>query len=285
MSKPVLLWVDTTVGLPDAAPRVQAARVFEVACVQGPGCVTAELERVQPHALCFDFDYPDQAGLAAMQLIKQSHPRLPILMLTLEHSESLAVWAFRARVWNYLVKPVSTVELTDNLKSLASLGGRASPPRAALAPKALLPSELPVQSLPPEVARLRPALDYVARNYHQRISASVAARHCGLSRFDFSRKFRVAFGKTFREYLLRVRITEACRLLAEGRVSVTGAAYSVGFNDGSHFARMFKRFMGALPSEYQVGDRDLPLQSAARGEVVYSGVRRRSTDGAVATAG
>jgi hypothetical protein len=35
-----------------------------------------------------------------------------------QHSESLAVWAFRNRVWNFLVKPVRTSELRANFDVL-----------------------------------------------------------------------------------------------------------------------------------------------------------------------
>jgi len=98
LSKPLLLWVDCTSGLPDAELRVRAAAYFEIEQVRGTSQAAAELARLKPHALCFDFDYPDQKCLQGMQAIKLSHPRLPILMLTFEHSESLAVWAFRARV-------------------------------------------------------------------------------------------------------------------------------------------------------------------------------------------
>ena len=216
-----------------------------------------------------------------MQAIKQTYPRLPILMLTLEHSESLAVWAFRARAWNYLVKPVTPEELAENLKALANLGVRASAPRTAQLLRASVPSDLPVQSMSANVARLQPAVHYVAQHYHERISAIVAARTCGLTRFDFSRKFRAAFGTTFREYLLRVRIAEARRMLAEGRVSITGIAYSVGFNDGSHFARIFRRLTGALPSEYpaqqaQTDQHELPPASPAG-----TGMLRRASDHAL----
>ena len=70
---------------------------------------------------------------------------------------------------------------------------------------------------------------------------------------------------TFREYLLRARIHEARRLLIGGNISVTGVAYSVGFNDGSHFARIFKRITGHLPSDYRASDpaRSLPLRRRA----------------------
>ena len=284
MSKPTLLWVDCTSGMPDAEPRVWAASIFAVTRVQGTAAAARELERGRFQAVCFDCDYPDQSCLQAMKVIKQAHARLPMLMLTVQHSEALAVWAFRSRLWNYFVKPVPQVELVESLRSLANLGQRGSPPRAAPSVHAPIPDDLPVQPVPPEVARLQPALRYVAANYHQRVSVNAVAKSCGLTRFEFSRRFRDTFKTTFRDYLLRVRICEARRLLTEGRVSITGIAYSVGFNDGSHFARMFRRFTGILPSEYS-GGRLSALAPWAGSSSTDAGLRRRATDTAAAVAG
>lgn len=143
--------------------RIRCASIFEVVQAASVDQAAFELARLKPAALIFDFDYPDQNRLHAMQAIKQSHTRLPILMLTLEHSEALAVWAFRARVWNYLVKPVSPAEFSENLNALANIGGRASPPRVAQLLSAAVPSELPVQPLAPNEARLQRALHHVKR--------------------------------------------------------------------------------------------------------------------------
>ena len=252
--KPLLLWFDCTTDAQDAELRVQCARVFEVAHITRLERAPDDIERLKPSVLCFDFDQPDQNRLRAMQAIKKAYPKLPILMLTVGHSESLAVWAFRARMWNYLVKPVSRTELAENLSALARIGNRASPPRVAQLLEAILPDDLPVQPVESNVAQLQPALHYVKQHYHDKISAVVAAEHCGVTRFEFSRKFHAAFGLTFREYLSRVRITEARRLLAEGRLSITEVAYAVGFSDGSHFAHMFKRYTRVLPSRYQPTD-------------------------------
>ena len=277
MPKPLLLWFDWASGVPDAELRIRCASVFEVAQSSGVEHAATELARLKPSVLCFDFDYPDQSRLRAMQEIKQSYPRLPILMLTLDHSELLAVWAFRARVWNYLVKPVSPAEFSENLHALANIGNRASPPRVAQMLNAVVPSELPVQPIAPEVARLQPALHHVKHHYHEKVMASAAARSCGLTRFEFSRKFKAAFGMTFREYLLRVRLAEARRLLTEGSASVTAVGFSVGFNDGSHFARMFRRYTGMLPSAYVASE--LAAQDArARPGGAQPEFRRRATD-------
>jgi AraC-like DNA-binding protein len=66
-------------------------------------------------------------------------------------------------------------------------------------------------------------------------------------------------------------------------VSITGIAYSVGFNDGSHFARMFRRFTGMLPSQYAEAQTVAPTQAAASG--VDSGLRRRASDSSAAWVG
>jgi AraC-like DNA-binding protein/ActR/RegA family two-component response regulator len=250
-NKPTLLWFDCISGIEEPTLRVQCARVFEVARSTLLGQAAEEIGRVKPSALCFDFDHPDQVRLSAMQAIKKANPKLPILMLTVHHSESLAVWAFRARVWNYLVKPVPPAEFAANLDALARICARGSPPRIAQTLEAAVPLDLPVQPLDPATARLQPALQHVMQRYHEKVSASVAAAACGLTRFEFSRKFRAAFGMTFRDYVVQVRIAEARRLLTEGALSVTEVGFAVGFNDGSHFARMFRRHAHVLPSEFR----------------------------------
>jgi AraC family transcriptional regulator len=94
------------------------------------------------------------------------------------------------------------------------------------------------------------ALDFVRDHFHEKFPASAIARHCGLSRFQFSRSFHDVYGITFREYLLRYRIRAACERLLAGDTPVTEIAYAVGFHDGSYFARMFRRYTGVLPSQY-----------------------------------
>jgi AraC-like DNA-binding protein len=89
---------------------------------------------------------------------------------------------------------------------------------------------------------------------------------------------RAAFGTTFRQYLLRVRIAEARRMLTEGRVSITGIAYSVGFNDGSHFACVFRRLTGALPSEYVAKQAPNEQSELPAASTVSSGMLRRASD-------
>lgn len=275
-----MLWFDCTQGVHDAELRIQCSNVFEVAHTSRLERAAKEIARLSPAVLSFDFDHPDQSSLQLMQSIKRTHPKLPILMLTLDHSESLAIWAFRARVWNFLVKPVLPEEFAENLDALARIGNRASPPRVAQLLPAAIPNDLPAQPIDVRIAQLQPAVDYIKQHYHEKVSASAAAQCCGLTRFEFSRRFRATFGTTFRDYLMRVRIMEARRMLTEGSSSVTDVAYSVGFNDGSHFAHLFRRHTGLLPSDYLLGKSSGIPRIPGPGGTFGAGqvLRRRATD-------
>ncbi|MGH9495668.1 MAG: helix-turn-helix domain-containing protein [Candidatus Sulfotelmatobacter sp.] len=102
-----------------------------------------------------------------------------------------------------------------------------------------------------EQSPLAPAVTYVEHNYAAKLRMGTAARLCDLSPFQFSRSFKKENGFTFRDFVVRVRIQRAAELMRRSKVSVTDAAFGVGFNDLSYFARMFRRQLGVSPSHYR----------------------------------
>jgi AraC-like DNA-binding protein len=261
-----LLWVDLTRSVREAALPPVFGELCDVYPCHGAETVDAALRRIrmEPNAVCFDFDYPDQRGLLEMQAAKIRFPHLPMLMVTLQHSESLAVWAFRSALWDYLVKPVSRTELEHCVASLRKLlGSRARQARRApISTLRHFPDEA-VSARQTTAARLMPAINYVAKNFRERIQSEQVARLCSMSPMYFSRKFKETFNIGFREYVVCYRIQEAFRILQHPGASVTDVCYTVGFNDPSYFTRTFKRYYGFLPSE-AIGRTatDLPLIEA-----------------------
>jgi two-component system response regulator YesN len=106
-------------------------------------------------------------------------------------------------------------------------------------------------SSPPRHRPTQPALQFIAENLHRHLSLADCARICHLSPCEFSRRFHADQGVSFSQYLLRLRVERAATLLAEPRRSVSDVAYSVGFNDLSYFARVFRRFAGMPASAYR----------------------------------
>jgi AraC-like DNA-binding protein len=75
-----------------------------------------------------------------------------------------------------------------------------------------------------------------------------AAGRAALSRRRFSELFRLATKRTFWAYLTERRLDHAARLLRAGEHSVMGVMFSCGFNDVSHFYRLFRKKFGRAPA-------------------------------------
>ncbi len=65
------------------------------------------------------------------------------------------------------------------------------------------------------------------------------------------RRFKAAFGRTPRAYLVRVRMEEAAKLLKAGHLSIKEVAKSVGYGDANNFSTAFKRFYGNTPQSFR----------------------------------
>lgn len=102
-----------------------------------------------------------------------------------------------------------------------------------------------------EVASFARVVEYLHEHYGQKITTGDLAAMANLSISQFDRQFRRAFGSSPRQYLLRIRVEAACRLLAETDDSISTIAQACGFYDHSHFARCFHRFVDASPTEYR----------------------------------
>ena len=251
MRKPVLLWVDLTVS----SRHAELPAVFTAACdvriCADPGELFQDIERGGLNGICFDMDYPDRRGLELLRQTKAAFPSVPILLTTLQHSEALAVWAFRSRVLDYLVKPVSHREFQRSAQALERMG-QVCPAQRARAPldfSVPIPPEIPHRTRVNDVALL-PAIYFVKQKFSEKFRSEEVANACGMSTFRFSRAFHETYGLTFQDYVLRYRVLEACRLLRCPNANVTKVAYSVGFNDASYFSRVFRRFIGTSPSAY-----------------------------------
>jgi YesN/AraC family two-component response regulator len=217
----------------------------------GPGRALGTLVREQPNAVVFDFQNPAAPDLQLLQSIKRLYPSVPILMFTETHSEELAVWAFRARVWNYMVKPVPLRELKANLQQLARISQqREATARKIERPATIMPPQRPQDGGDSEAAIMQRVVEHIRQHHTSGLRITQLARTCGMSRFSFSRMFQRSFGCSCREYLVRMRIETACKMLREPNSSVTRIALAAGFTDASYFSRMFRRQMRLSPTEY-----------------------------------
>ena len=94
------------------------------------------------------------------------------------------------------------------------------------------------------------AVDYINKNFALPINIEDVAQKSFVSPTQLSRLFKRYCGTTVTKYITSKRITEAKKLLANGK-SVTEAAFMCGFNDYASFIRTFKKGVGGPPGKYK----------------------------------
>jgi len=76
----------------------------------------------------------------------------------------------------------------------------------------------------------------------------------------FCRYFKKVTGKTFTQFVNEFRIVHATKLLAENPTSITDICFESGFNNFSHFNKLFKKFTGKSPLKYRNEMKNLVVQ-------------------------
>lgn len=114
---------------------------------------------------------------------------------------------------------------------------------------------------------LERALVYVQSHYTKNLSLEEVAAVVNLSYWYLSRLFTRLVGVSFQEYVTGLRLAAAKELLLETRLTVEEVARQVGYEDASHFTRIFKQRTGMTPRAFarahgEEGIGGLPLRSA-----------------------
>ncbi|HNQ88808.1 MAG TPA: AraC family transcriptional regulator [Verrucomicrobiota bacterium] len=114
-----------------------------------------------------------------------------------------------------------------------------------------------------QITAIATAVARIRREFRNPLRIEALAKETGLSLDAFERRFRKAVGISAREFLLRVRIEEAARLLRSTRESLATITADCGFYDQSAFTRHFRQAVGLTPSAYRRAAGALPSRSMA----------------------
>lgn len=102
-----------------------------------------------------------------------------------------------------------------------------------------------------DAGRLLPAVDRILHDYGRRLTIESLARECSLSASHFMRLFRITMRATPRQFLEKVRITQATDLLQSTRLPIAEIADRCGFYDHSSFVKRFRLHTGVTPLAYR----------------------------------
>lgn len=98
---------------------------------------------------------------------------------------------------------------------------------------------------------IQKVLKYIGSNFHENITLESTARDLGFSKFHISRLFSSKIKEQFNDYVNRLRINMAQKLLTETETSISSVAMECGFESIRNFNRVFKKWVGATPTEFR----------------------------------
>lgn len=104
---------------------------------------------------------------------------------------------------------------------------------------------------PQDNERLRNIFNFVRENFKRPISLEEVAELTSMTPPSFARYFKSNTGKTFTQFVNQYRLVHASKLLAESVFNITDICYESGFNNFSHFNKLFKDYTGKSPSVYR----------------------------------
>jgi len=95
------------------------------------------------------------------------------------------------------------------------------------------------------------ARKFIHEHSDEELSLSKVGKAASVSRNHLSEKFKQITGVNFVDYVGRVRIEKARRLLQDGDLRISEIAFAVGFQSLSQFNRVFKKVSGQSPTEFR----------------------------------
>jgi two-component system, response regulator YesN len=181
--------------------------------------------------LC-DIRMPGGSGLELAAWLRDKRPEAKVVMLSAYRKFEYAQEAIGCGVRSYMVKPPAMEDFRDLLGRI----------------RAELDDERKTASDPSDPV-VRSVREFARGNLGAATLESAAAA-VGMSPTYLCTYFRERTGEHFSDFISKLRMEKAAKLLSERLMSVAQVALETGYSNPKNFSRAFKKYYGSSPREY-----------------------------------
>lgn len=198
-------------------------------------------------------------GATGFDLIRNAqliNPSLKTVVISSYSTFSYAKEALRLGVFDYLSKPVDFRELRGIFGRLQGVLCA----EAAERTERLLQQKVRLQENPPERAAgnraeigpvIENVLSYIGAHYAEDVTLQTLSEIAYVHPIYLSKLFKEKTGVNFIDYLTRVRVETAERLLEDLSLRIYDVSEMVGYDSPKYFSKVFKGLTGLTPKEYR----------------------------------
>ncbi len=201
-----------------------------------------------PDLVLADINMPKMNGLEFSKKAKQIKPDVKIAMITGYDYFDYAVTALKMGVDDYVLKPVSRIDIEQVLAKLLEKVKEGH-------------EHSKIKEVVQELISNSGASNYGYKQQIQAIierqlgnnqfSLSFLADEMALSPGYLSGLFKSLFGRSFQDYLKQLRLDQAKIMLLSSDMKIYEIALKIGFEDPNYFSTAFKKAYNCSPNQYR----------------------------------
>ena len=225
------------------------SKVFSVLQAENGEVALEVLKNNNVDIVITDVMMPVMDGVKLCKNIKQniSTSHIPVIMLSAKTDLSAQKEALEMGADDYIQKPFSLSVIITKIQNMMRTRHR----MIEYYSKTLSVEPEKVTFNPVDEELLKRAVEIVKENLDNTdFSTEDFASRMNMSRSNLHLKLKALTGESAIEFIKKIRFSEACRLLKEGRYNIAEISTMVGFSTPSYFATSFKKYIGCLPTEY-----------------------------------
>ncbi|GAA0729386.1 response regulator [Clostridium malenominatum] len=206
----------------------------------------ALIEKYHPEIILMDINMPFVNGLKVIEKIREVDKNSKIIIISGYNHFEYAQKALELGVFSYLLKPINFRNFKDVLsKAIDAYYERMWEIRK-------LKEDNDERDDSKDVGQL--VLTYMKENFsYNHLSLNFIAEQFHISQSYLARIIKQKTGTSFTDYLNKLRINMAIKLLTDKDMDYTinDISNMVGYSSQHYFSRAFKNYMGVSPNKYR----------------------------------
>ncbi len=198
-------------------------------------------KQYRPDIIVMDILIPEMDGLHALKEIKKFLPQACVMILSAYSDFYYAQTAIRLRVQEYLLKPVKPAVFKQAFRDLLT----------TVAACQVQDNEEIIEPKINQIYFIEKSIQYIHDNFKQKLPLQLVSSYVFVNPQYFSRIFKKEVGVNYIDYVNKLKIEYACKLLETTSYPAYRISGECGFTDPSYFNRVFVQQMKLTPKAYR----------------------------------
>lgn len=207
--------------------------------------------REKPDLIITDIRMPEMSGLELMQKLRDQKLSTEIVIISGYGQFEYAQKAIQLGASGYLLKPLNPKEAYDTLKTVKDrLDKKSKGVNSKIKPE----KEKCENNLEESVSNtdsFEQLINYIDTHFSEKLTLQQLAGMFFINPNYCCMLFNKYKNMTFSQYLTRIRVNEAAKLLKDTTLPLEKVSAMVGFPDYFYFSKVFKKYNNLSPKDYR----------------------------------